>query len=685
MTPIVLRYAEDRTGKNPNNLVSGEPHKTTNRRVRAIAPLYGPFYSKSLVVRNAVTKQPLNKEDYVAVEFYESISNLTGHEVCAIVLITNETITAQEFELDYQCVGGEFSYSYDAIARMLDKINADDRPIKWGDIINLPPQFVPSPHLHDIGDTYGWEYVVAELELIRKAILMGDSASHDAIYAYIDRLIAEVSDGQGDFDLRLKNHIENLNNPHQTTKSHVGLGNVQNYPVATKAQAEAGTDNASYMTPLRTKEAIAKQAGDLINAHVNDKNNPHGVTKTQVGLGSVQNYPIATQEQAEVGAHTASYMTPQRTKQAIDKQVRVAFDAHTADKNNPHGVTKAQVGLGNVQNYAVATKAQAEAGIDNTSYMTPLRVKEAISALGGGDIAAHINDKNNPHAVTKTQVGLGDVQNYPIATKVQAETGADNASYMTPLRTKEAIDKQVRTALNTHVADKNNPHGVTTEQIGAVSKAELTTSLGGYIKKEKDKFEGNVTSASNAQSRELVESHVVMGNSANADGSGPYPAYAGHFYNFHNKQTNKKTSFSLANINHQMQFRLIDGSFTSPTLWSLNENGDLFVKGDIEGFSDPRLKENLRAIPEPLSKLKALKGVYFNWRDIPDVTADKAGKLDLGVSADDVERILPEALGSYTAEDGTVYKTVKYKLLIPLLIEAVKTLSDEVEILKHRA
>ena len=40
------------------------------------------------------------------------------------------------------------------------------------------------------------------------------------------------------------------------TKGHVGLGNVENYGVATQAEAEAGTSNAKYMTPLRVQEAL---------------------------------------------------------------------------------------------------------------------------------------------------------------------------------------------------------------------------------------------------------------------------------------------------------------------------------------------------------------------------------------------------------------------------------------------
>lgn len=55
------------------------------------------------------------------------------------------------------------------------------------------------------------------------------------------------------------------------------------------------------------------------------------------------------------------------------------FNAHTANKTNPHSVTKTQVGLGSVQDYGIATQAEAEAGASNAKYMTPLRVKEAIS------------------------------------------------------------------------------------------------------------------------------------------------------------------------------------------------------------------------------------------------------------------------------------------------------------------
>lgn len=230
MKPLVLRYAEDMTGINPNNLVLNEVHETVNTRVRAIAPFHGPFYSDSVELRDNITGVPLVKDlDYFCVEYYETPSLKSGKEVCAIVLIVNENIASNDFSMDYQVVGGEFSYSYDAIAELVNKVMDDTRPVNWPNILNIPPRFQPAPHRHDVGDTFGWEYVVAQLEQIRRAILVGDSASHDEIYRYIDyRIDVEVRGMLDTLEALLNDHINDKGNPHQVTKAQVGLGNLPN-------------------------------------------------------------------------------------------------------------------------------------------------------------------------------------------------------------------------------------------------------------------------------------------------------------------------------------------------------------------------------------------------------------------------------------------------------------------------
>ena len=64
------------------------------------------------------------------------------------------------------------------------------------------------------------------------------------------------------------------------------------------------------------------------------------------------------------------------------KNLTEALNKHINNKNNPHTVTKTQVGLSNVQNYAVATEAEAKSGTTDAKYMTPLKVKQAVQAYG---------------------------------------------------------------------------------------------------------------------------------------------------------------------------------------------------------------------------------------------------------------------------------------------------------------
>lgn len=66
-----------------------------------------------------------------------------------------------------------------------------------------------------------------------------------------------------EIDNFLDNHVNNTSNPHSVTKSQVGLGNVQNYGIATQAEAEAGSINNKYMTPLRTRQAIENVLGTI--------------------------------------------------------------------------------------------------------------------------------------------------------------------------------------------------------------------------------------------------------------------------------------------------------------------------------------------------------------------------------------------------------------------------------------
>ena len=80
------------------------------------------------------------------------------------------------------------------------------------------------------------------------------------------------------------------------------------------------------------------------------------------------------------------------------------------------------------------------------------------------------------------------------------------------------------------------------------------------------------------------------------------------------------------------------------------------------------LKENIEVIDEPITKLSELKGVTFDW---------KKGGHSVGVIAQDVEKVLPTAVGGSKDQ-----KTVNYNAIIGLLVESVKDQQKQIEELK---
>lgn len=162
--------------------------------------------------------------------------------------------------------------------------------------------------------------------------------------------------------------------------------------------------------------------------HVSDRNNPHVVTKAQIGLGNVDNTadlnkPIsrAVQEALNGKADVGNGVTG------------VKGNSETEYRSGNVNITKTNIGLGNVQNVSTNnqtptfTTASALANIKSGETLTVMlgKVAKAIN-----DLIAHIGDTSNPHNVTKSQVGLGNVGNYKAVSTVagQGLTEAEKAN-----------------------------------------------------------------------------------------------------------------------------------------------------------------------------------------------------------------------------------------------------------------
>ncbi|UMB60824.1 hypothetical protein MHL31_01095 [Lutibacter sp. A80] len=422
-------------------------------------------------------------------------------------------------------------------------------------------------------------------------------------------------------------HVTKTDNPHSVTKAQVGLGNVNNTsdadkPVSTATQTalDGKVDENSAITGA-TKTKITYDAKGLVTAgadatttdiaegtnlyytearvaantavaanttHATKTDNPHSVTKAQVGLGNVDNTsdadkPVSTATQTALDGkvdENSAITGATKTKITYDAKglVTAGADATTTDiaegtnlyytearvaantavaantthatkTDNPHSVTKAQVGLGNVNNtsdadkpVSTATQTALDGKVDENSAITgATKTKITYDAKGlvtaGADatttdiaegtnlyytearvtantaVAAsttHATKTDNPHSVTKAQVGLGNVNNTsdankPVSTATQTALDGkvdENSAITGATKTKITYDAK---GLVTAGAD------ATTADIAAsTDKNYVTDAQKTVIASISNTGSGNIITSTERTKLNTIEAGAVM-------------------------------------------------------------------------------------------------------------------------------------------------------------------------------
>lgn len=106
----------------------------------------------------------------------------------------------------------------------------------------------------------------------------------------------------------------------------------------------------------------------------------------------------------------------------------------------------------------------------------------------------------------------------------------------------------------------------------------------------------------------------------------------------------------------------------------VNYGGHFSTAGPGEDYgaaSSIRWKTNIVEIDNPLAKLNAMRGVYFDWDE------EHGSQHDVGCIAEEVGKVLPEIV--VYEENGVDANGMDYSKLTPLLIEAIKTFQKRVE------
>jgi len=174
--------------------------------------------------------------------------------------------------------------------------------------------------------------------------------------------------------------------------------------------------------------------------------------------------------------------------------VQIKLDAHTSLINNPHSVTKAQVGLSNVDDLKQATKAEFD---------------------------VHATDVTNPHKVTKAQIGLANVDDVKQASKIEFDSlkksydGIYKALYIDGSLALGLGTTALDGAMATALGGNTFANGGQSVALGSNSKADeyLSIAIKGHARASE-----SISIGGSSEVLLLADRSVAIGDSSTAGG-----------------------------------------------------------------------------------------------------------------------------------------------------------------------
>lgn len=201
-----------------------------------------------------------------------------------------------------------------------------------------------------------------------------------------------------------------------------------------------------------------------------------------------------------------------KTEAELDEIINaaaLAFSTHAGNTNNPHKVSKSQLGLGNVDNTSDAQKPVSQATqtaldqkVDCTIQINDHSLTGDVTLTKGDVGLSHVDDTsdiNKPISVVQQaalDAKLDKALLMPIATQSEAESNTENTQYMTSLRTFQQWTRNISYSLN------NSLNTISKTILGAINelfanKVDKTTKINNHP------LSGDIT---------IIKSDIGIGN-----------------------------------------------------------------------------------------------------------------------------------------------------------------------------
>lgn len=291
-----------------------------------------------------------------------------------------------------------------------------------------------------------------------------------------DNRMNHMESGIGNNDNNLASHLADTNNPHKVTAAQVGLGNVQNFGLATEDEAKQGISNAKYMTPSLTQAVLSANINSI--AWSNSADGTDGFTTVYPNLnlftGTSDKPSTKTGNNWNV-AVIGVYKTPK-----VGQKYTVSVEVPNADHTVNIEVFRWNNAGGRVDVLTSKRINSGKKGYVTFTWPDPgnsgaTQISADLVWTNGTDTGTYSYCKAKlepsstatPWMPSSSEVTTTDWPNYVgFSNTVKTNKSASDYTWF-PIKDSELTNK-----VDSHVNNKSNPHAVTASQVGAYTKSE---------------------------------------------------------------------------------------------------------------------------------------------------------------------------------------------------------------------
>lgn len=328
-----------------------------------------------------------------------------------------------------------------------------------------------------------------------------------------DNRMNHIEDGIGDNNTNLASHLADTNNPHKVTAAQVGLGNVQNFGLATEDEAKQGISNAKYMTPSLAQAVLSANINSI--AYANSADGTDGFTTVYPNLNLLTNSRLQSGNITPFAPVNKAVLTINSNVKglnvscgsgAISYQQGVGQGVIPISAGNQYTISVKVINTGTV----AIDNFQLQFGFYNSSETGITYPNKSFSIPADGKVyslsftyTAPANTTgmryycldtatlaNVAHTFTiydmKAEQGSTATPYMPSASEVTTADWPKYVGFSNAVKTNKSAsdytwfpvkDSELTNKVDSHVNNKANPHAVTASQVGAYSKQEIDTKL----------------------------------------------------------------------------------------------------------------------------------------------------------------------------------------------------------------